>query len=77
MIFNRFFWFIFTIVLLISEISRAQISQGGTPMKTIALKSSRIKVVEMPPFSNFSITEKEDETNESAIKLKPFRFAHP
>ncbi|HSO88081.1 MAG TPA: T9SS type A sorting domain-containing protein, partial [Draconibacterium sp.] len=46
-------------------------------MKTIALKSSRIKVVEMPPFSNFSITEKEDETNESAIKLKPFRFAHP
>lgn len=76
MIFRRFFWLLLG-VLIIPEIGHAQISQGGTPMKTYGLKSSHRKLVEMPPVNNFLLIENEAEIQESENKLKPFRFAYP
>jgi len=77
MFFNRIVWFIFAGVLLITEISQAQISQGGSPMKTGGLKSSRKLVVEMPPVNNLSILKNDAEINSSENQLKPFQFAYP
>lgn len=77
MILYRFFRLLLLIVLIIPEIGNAQISQGGTPMKTYGLKSSRRKVIEMPPVNNFALIESDAEIQEPGNKLKPFRFAYP
>jgi len=54
----------------------AQLSQGGTPLKTPELKSSRLNNIEMPPIQNF-IGNDEKKANSVDDKLKPFRFAYP
>ena len=77
MILKRYFWLFLAVVLLIPEVGKAQISQGGVPMKTGVLKSSRSRVVEMPSVSNFLSVENDEDNHPSEIKLKPFRFAHP
>ena len=46
-------------------------------MKTNELKSSRNRIVEMPPISNFLTSETETENQNSENRLKPFRFAYP
>lgn len=58
-------------------ICNAQISSGGTPMRTAALKSSGTKVVEMPPIHNFMTSEMDSGLQETKSLLKPFRFAYP
>jgi len=65
MFFNRITGFLFAGILLFTVNSQAQISQGGTPMKTTALKSSRNRVVEMPPINNFLVSEGETKTQKS------------
>lgn len=76
MIFNRFTALITSFILLFTINSHAQISQGGTPMKTSKLKSSRSILVEMPPYDKFVVSEAETENN-SVNQLKPFQFAYP
>ncbi len=55
----------------------SQISQGGMPLETKALKSFRFSIIEMP------VAEVEESRRSALIEpeegmpLKPFRFAHP
>ena len=77
MILKRYFWFFLAFVLLIPEIGKTQISQGGVPMKPGVLKSSRSRIVEMPSVNNFLSIENDEDKQSSENKLKPFRFAHP
>ncbi len=77
MFFNRISGFLFAGIFLFTANSQAQLSQGGTPMKTNDLKSSRNQIVEMPPISNFLIAESETENQKSENQLKPFQFAYP
>jgi hypothetical protein len=76
MTFYRFLWLIVAVVFLIPEIGEAQISQGGEPMKTGELKSSRKAVIEMPSVDKF-LSAENDDNQTSPNKLKPFRFAYP
>ena len=77
MILKQYFWLFFAVVLLIPEIGKSQISQGGVPMKTGILKSTRGRIVEMPSVNNFLLVENEEDNQSSETKLKPFRFAYP
>ena len=77
MILKQYFWVFLAIVLLIPEVGKAQISEGGLPMKAGVLKSSRSRIVEMPSISNFLSVENDGDNQPSENKLKPFRFAHP
>ena len=77
MAFNRFIFFVFFFILVNSTLSNAQISQGGMPMKTAGLKSSKRKVIEMPPLENFMMVEEATKENLSDDLLKPFQFAYP
>jgi lysyl endopeptidase len=77
MIFQRIIWLVFVLVGLISLTGKSQISQGGEPMKTGLLKSSRKPVVEMPALNMFMIAENESDDQLRENKLKPFRFAYP
>lgn len=77
MILKQYFWLFFAVVLLIPQIGKSQISQGGVPMKTGILKSSRGRIVEMPSVNNFSLAENEEDNQSTETKLKPFRFAYP
>lgn len=68
---------LFTVVVLLCAANgQAQISQGGIPLKTSKLKSSRRPVVEMPPFDSFHVTDKEAEISQDGNQLKPFQFAY-
>jgi hypothetical protein len=77
MIVQRFIWLVLILVWFVPQTGNTQISQGGEPMKTGLLKSSRKAVVDMPPFNQFVSTENEEENQSPANKLKPFRFAYP
>lgn len=77
MIFNRFIWLFTAGFLLFYIDSMSQISQGGTPMQTVELKSSHNLVVEMPPFDKFLVAEIETENPAFENQLKPFQFAYP
>jgi lysyl endopeptidase len=77
MIFQRIIWLVFVLVGLISLTGKSQISQGGEPMKTGLLKSSRKPVVEMPALNMFMIAENESDDQLRENELKPFRFAYP
>lgn len=77
MILYRYLILVVTLGFLIPGFCNAQISQGGTPLKTAALKSSGTKVVEMPPIQNFLTLEMNSEQQESKSMLKPFQFAYP
>lgn len=55
----------------------SQISQGGVPLETIALKSSRFSIVEMPVAEIEKAMRSAVSVPEEDIPLKPFRFAHP
>jgi hypothetical protein len=68
---------IFCLGVLFPNIGQAQISQGGQPMRLSTLKSSRNKVVVMPPIKNFLSVENYTEIPVSGNLLKPFQFAHP
>lgn len=69
-----FGWFILFFFAL-GRIALAQISEGGIPMKTAELKSSRGEKVEMPSYMLFFKSADEEVTNEN--RLKSFYFAHP
>lgn len=77
MSFKHFIWLFFVLFWIVPQTVKSQVSQGGEPMKTGLLKSSRKPVVEMPPLNKFMITENETEDQSSEKKLKPFRFAYP
>ena len=77
MIFHRFYLLLIAAILLIPGIGKSQISQGGEPMKTGNLKSSRNRVVVMPPIKNLLSVEKETNTSQTGSMLKPFQFAYP
>ncbi len=77
MIFYRFLILILTFVLLAPAIGEAQISQGGEPMKVLTLKSSRNKLIEMPPIDKFFSSVDISETQELDNLRKPFQFAYP
>lgn len=77
MIFYRLKALFTSVVLLIAASSQAQISQGGTPLKTNKLKSSRKMIVEMPAFDTFLVPDNEEESKQSENQLKPFQFAYP
>jgi len=77
MIFKRTVWLILIFICFFSFGGTGQISQGGDPMKTGLLKSSRSPVVEMPPLNKFMITENNADDQLPENKLKPFRFAYP
>ncbi len=77
MTFHRYFLALF-LMLILPEIGKSQISQGGEPLKILELKSSRKKIVEMPPVQNFISAEELSGANLSADNmLKPFQFAYP
>ncbi len=75
--FNRILWLIFAFVLFIPEFGDAQISQGGTPLKTGILKSTKRKLIEMPPVSNFLSIDETPDILPAETMLKPFKFAYP
>jgi len=77
MAFFRFLILVWTIFFVIPEVCSAQISQGGTPLKTSVLKSSGTKVVEMPAIQNFMNAEAGEDTTANKNLLKPFEFAYP
>ena len=73
----HFVFLFFTLSLIFPGQGRAQISQGGEPMRTFELKSSRKKMVELPPIQNFISTEDNSDSLPSDYKLKRLRFAYP
>lgn len=77
MVFQRIISLILILVWFIPGTGKSQISQGGEPMRTGLLKSSRKPVVELPPLEKlmFSAVEPDDQLHD--LKLKPFRFAYP
>ncbi len=77
MTFLRFLILISTFGFLIPEICNAQISQGGTPLKTSVLKSSTTRIIEMPSIQKFIKAEVDTDVQESENMLKPFQFAYP
>ncbi len=74
--FYRIVFFVLSFVFFVT-MGFSQVSQGGYPLKTIELKSSKSYTVEMPRIDvdNFKQAYAQEET--SGKKLKPFRFAHP
>ncbi len=54
-----------------------QISQGGVPMETKELKSSRFSIVEMPVAEIEKSMRLAVTDSIEGMPLKPFRFAHP
>ena len=77
MILNRLKALFTAIVLLFAASSQAQVSQGGIPLKTSKLKSSRKSIVEMPPFDKFLVQDDATILNQAENQLKPFQFAYP
>ena len=73
----RLVFLMFSFSLLIPEFGKAQISQGGEPMRTFELKSSGRKIIELPPIQNFISAEEISVSQTSDNKLKPLRFAYP
>jgi hypothetical protein len=74
MIFQRIIWLVFVLVGLISLTGKSQISQGGEPMKTGLLKSSRKPVVEMPALNKFMLAENESDDQLRENEIKTFSF---
>lgn len=74
---NRFLIIVLMFIALFSEIGTAQVSQGGTPLKTAVLKSTKNRVVEMPPIQDLLSRETELKMGETDKLLKPFEFAYP
>jgi lysyl endopeptidase len=77
MILQRFIWLVLILVWLIPQSGMTQISQGGEPMNTGLLKSSRKPVIDLPAFNKFMLAENEVDNELENSKLKPFRFAYP
>jgi lysyl endopeptidase len=73
----RFFLSILFVVFFLSKGAFAQLSQGGNPLETVALKSAKIPVIVLPKIDNNTLLKNSlTEINES-LQLKPFRFAEP
>lgn len=62
--------------LFFSVTSRGQISQGGSPLEIVHLKSAGVPVIDMPAF-NVDVEQKSASMEQSEEnRLKPFKFAH-
>ena len=73
---NRLLYAIFILALIsINHVVSAQISEGGTPMKTRALKSNAGHKVEMPTYLQYF--KKVVEENKGENQLKSLQFAYP
>ena len=63
-------------ILLAPFFGKAQLSEGGKPLKINKSKSARFEIIEMPILTDQQI-ENEKLLSSQDNKLKPFRFAHP
>lgn len=68
--------YLFFCLLLISNLSFGQLSEGGFPLQVVILKSSEDKTEYMPELRQSIIDEAIDENYSNQYGLKSFTFAH-
>ena len=72
----RFIFLLMTSIILLGKTVDAQVSQGGTPLQNLQLKSNGIPVIEMPEVDNHALKQKALMEQFSYKALKPLQFAH-
>lgn len=70
-------FFLFILFTLFTTYNgRAQLSQGGSPMEILHLKSNDVPVVKMPSLKYAALKEAAINNQNNSPVLKPFKFAH-
>ncbi len=73
---SAFCWIFVSLFFLVFK-GASQVSQGGEPLQIFELKSSVIKVIEMPAFDKSMEQAEAVKDDNGDGRLKPLRFAHP